>query len=454
MFIPSQVASQDVELMVGSNKMPPLKWGSQKALFEVENLAGYPKWIAVDVKVQYKDSFLTPSRSSLSFHLAYPGEITNLTPILEIPGNYGKAEVIVKMYDVIDTLDAILDYQKFYEQKFFLSAPTPDAMYSYLEQSVTLPPMVEVHPDFDFDFSRILMKMVSEGKKALEIASLANADIDYVNSQVLKMQKLGYLKSKEDSLYLVFPYITVAEAEEAKAISDKLSDSLVKIITANIPQFDIIVDSLVLAKAMSNDPDEFFNKGGVLHNKFITINALALWDKLGRYFVTRSAPFSIYDNTDPCNAYIPYYMYATEGGDYFNGNQYYALNISGRGYDIYFGDSIPTFDCEKILKVKKRRPIATIQYVNKDKPEKFMYDSTVTSPAVRALVNGTDSLLVDVYRQLFDLTKKYNHGKVSFGYRYWFWNLTATRTTRKLIESGIVERSGNGQYHIISMAGM
>ncbi len=448
------VVSAETDITVGANKMPPLKWGEQTARFDLTNNSDYLKWIAVEIEVQYTGSYLSPSRKTVSFQPAMPEELTEISARLDIPGNYGQAEVKVNMYEVVDTLDDILPYQKFFEQHFFLSAPIPESMNDYLDEEITLPPRVNVHSDFDFEFSRILLKMISEKKSVPEIAKITGAQEDYVNSLISRYQELGYIRGERESRYLSFPFITVAEAEEGQLLSRKLADSLVVIIKNNMPKYDAVFDSLIKAGAVSADSNEFFSRGAVLHDKYSTTGALLLWDKLGKYLITRSAPLHIFDNTDPCHAYIPYYMYAVEGGNFFSGTHYFAMSIKGNGYDIFYGDFIPEINCGIAFKTNRRQRLDHLHYQESEVPEKFMFDSSITNPAINALGAGTESLLNDTYNSLFELAIRYDHPKVSFGYRYWFWNLTATRTLRTLVEQGVLTRRGNGQFQIITMTGL
>ena len=75
-----------------------------------------------------------------------------------------------------------------------------------------------------------------------------------------------------------------------------------------------------------------------------------------------------------------------------------------------------------------------------------MIDTTVVRTALAALAGDTDSLLVRTYFDLKALAQSYGREKASYGMRYWFWNLVASRTLVKLHEQGIIERRGNGQF--------
>ena len=193
----------------------------------------------------------------------------------------------------------------------------------------------------------------------------------------------------------------------------------------------------------------------ILHRLYPTISALLLWWDLGQSFITRSAPLLIYDGTDECNAQIPTYMYAVQGGGYFNGTNFYSLQFNSKRFGISFGDSLPVLECEEnFIRVgqQKKNP-ARFKYASDYHQETFTIDTIVVRPALNALKGDVDSLLVDTYFELRDLATSFGHARASYGLRYWFWNLTASRTQVKLIQQGVLKRRGNGQFRFTPYRG-
>ena len=82
-----------------------------------------------------------------------------------------------------------------------------------------------------------------------------------------------------------------------------------------------------------------------------------------------------------------------------------------------------------------------------------MIDTFLVRPALNALKGDIDSLLVDTYFELKDLAASFGHDKASYGMRYWFWNLTASRTQVKLVQQGVLARRGNGQFRFTPFRG-
>jgi len=84
-------------------------------------------------------------------------------------------------------------------------------------------------------------------------------------------------------------------------------------------------------------------------------------------------------------------------------------------------------------------------------PYNFMMDSLTVMPIVEAMSAGADPLLVSTYNELKELAISYGHPKLDYGYRYWFWNLTATRALKNLVANGVVTETGTGQYQFSGM---
>jgi hypothetical protein len=435
------------ELFVGEINYSSLRWGKRTAIFEVTNNTDELKYITVETEVHFSGLYLNPNRRMRSHYVLKPFEAQIFRPAVYIPGNFGTAKIKISLYDVVDTLDAILPGQKFFEQPFTIRYHAPDEIFSYANEKIDLPPMVERHPDFDNEFARILPELLNEGKSVEEIATMAMADTSFVQEAVENMIRKGYVREEDKSYILTFPFISVDEAEEAKKLAVALSDTLAKMIENNMALYGNILDSLVSVGAVDKDSNAFFDGGVVLYRPYPVISALLLWYHLGQKFITRSAPLWIYDGTDPCNAHIPYYMYAVRGGATFNGTQFYALIPGFSTFQILFGDEIPVIDCGEyfILKAKLKQQVSW-NFTEEFYPESFMLDTLVVKPMLIALGAGADSLLIETYFRLRDIAVKYGHKKLLYGERYWFWNLTATRTLKKLVDKGVIIRRGKGQF--------
>jgi len=442
---------QERKIAVGDIDLP-LRWGEQKAIFEVTNETEEARFLTVETEVQFTDSYLSPNRRARSHFILLPSATQTVSAVINIPGNYGQAEISVSVYDVIDTLDVILPDQKLFEQHFSVVFHAPEAVLGYVQEKINLPPRVAEHPYFDNEFSRAFLLMLNEGRSLEDIAALVEIDVPFVRTVFDQLVDYGYATESKGFPELLFPVIEVPEAEEARQLAERTANSLVRIISDNLSAYRDVVDSLVAAGKMTGDQNKFLDGGAVLYRMFPTIAALSLWFDMGQRFITRSAPLLIYNGTDPCNARIPDYMYAVRGGDYFNGTNFYGLFYMGNQYKILYGDSLPEIECEENFMLKRSRGRMPMWNMAKSVgQESFMIDTIVVRPALAALSNGADSLLSRTSLDLKDIASRHGHLKATFGAHYWFWNVVASRTVVKLTAAGLIERRGSGQFQIQSL---
>lgn len=446
LLVVASVQTQAEDLTVGELELPDLGWGLQTGKLVITNNTEYIKFVVAQTQVRFTGSYLSPARGMMSVIVVPPMDTTTSSPSLLVPGNYGQAIATIRLYDVVDTLDPIFPGQDFHQDSVSITFEPPDGVKEYLARQVSLPPRVEAHPYFDSELSRLCLVMLSEGKTIEEIAELTGADSVLVNSIAMSMSSTNFLFPADSGWYLNFPLISTDEAISEGKVAEELADSLAARYTTNLDALERVKDSLIADGAMDTDPDVFLNTASVLHRLYPTIGALSLWFDLGNQFITRTAPLLIYDGTDLCNARIQYFMYVTQGGPEVNGTQFYAMFRTESSLKILFGDTQPELDCGAVfIGGHKYEGLPPYQYKPESHPESFVFDTAVVRPALNALVGESDSLLARSYLQLKAIATSYGHKKVSFGHRYWFWNLTATRTLEKLQQSGVVTRPGNGQ---------
>ncbi|HOP08158.1 MAG TPA: hypothetical protein PLF13_12800 [candidate division Zixibacteria bacterium] len=427
-------------------------WGSQTFVVHMTNNTVDFKFTTIVANVDFIDNkFKTNRRIRTSFVMPPESKMV-LQPLLIIPGDYGKARIEVRYYDVVDTVDEIFEYQHFDTDTLYAEFAPTEEVEPYLDKDLTLPPRVAEHPYFDQTVARLILLMLSEGKAVSDIARITGASEKFILDQLRLMVKNEYVTQDDAGYHTTFTVIGNEEAREAAVLAQELADSLTAIIGNNLPVFRDKLADMVANKKIGSDPNLFMDPGSVLYHEYPVVGGLALWTKLGRSFITRSAPLLIYDGTDLCNARIPNYMYLTHGGSDLNGDQFYGQFISLRQYAIYFGDGPVPIICsddflrraEMGLSAKWTLP-DTFNFVS------FTIDTTLVEPALEILTSGTDSLLWHTYIKLRDVATKYGHPRLDYAERYWFWNLVATRTLKQLAAEGIVTREGLGQYRFNSI---
>ncbi|MBN1212344.1 MAG: hypothetical protein JXA92_07180 [candidate division Zixibacteria bacterium] len=450
-FAPSAF-SQDAEVSIGEVSLDKLHWGEQKAVFEIINHTDYIKYITVVTDIAFEGTYLSPSRELTQSYLLEPLQTRTIDPSFSVPPNFGKAKMILRIYDVVDTLDDLLSSQLVLEQPFFVNFRVPDGLTDYLQNKVSMPAMVGKSPAFDNEFSRILLLLLNEGKSVEEIAKLAETEVEIVQGLIDRMVGYGFLVRNGDEIKFRFPMIGIPEAEEVKKLAETVSDELAAMVKKNLPGYLKVVDSLIKAKAMTADTNYFLHGGTVLHFEYPVVSGLLLWYDLGQEFIDRLRPLDIFANTNPCHARITNYMYALDGGDFFNGTNFYNLSMSRHHLVVTYGDTIPKIECTAgFTNMRNLMENSGWWYSDKMPPETFMMDTTLVHVALRGLRGGAEEILKNGQKKLQNIVTKYGHDKYVTNTRYWFWNLTTTRTLDKLIKQEVLKRRGNGLYRFEKM---
>ena len=221
------------EVTVGDIDFPERVWGYQTIEFEVFNNSDEWKYLIVETDAVFEGTYLNPRRLHYKNFISEPNSKQVLRPEVEIPANYGVVTVWVRIHDVVDTLDDISFGEQVFEQPFRLRFHVADGALPYLQEKITLPPMVEYAGVLDNEFSRLLLVMLSEGKTIAEIAKLTGTDEAFVRSAADQMVAEHYLKDNGDGYALAVPVITQAEAEEARKLAEETSEKLADLIRKN-----------------------------------------------------------------------------------------------------------------------------------------------------------------------------------------------------------------------------
>lgn len=446
---------QSSDITIGEVDLSALKWGTQTATVTLTNNTDIIKYIICDIDFTFTESYVNANRKVRSNHFIYPGQTKTIKPDFYVPGNFGKAEITLNLFDVLDTLDAVMDYQKFYTQPFFINFRVPEEVYNYTQEKLTLPPRVDMHPYYANEFSRTFFVMLAEGKKVADIAKMLDCEESFIHEAALFSLRQRFIKKVGEEYELNFPVIRLKEAEETRKVVETTSDALYEQIKENLPTYQTTLDSIIAAKGIPNDSVDFMSSASLLFQPYPVTSGLLLWYDLGRKFITRSAPLYIYNGTDICNADIYQYMYLVEGGDLFNGTHFYYQRLkSTNDLDIIFSEKKPPLKCDDDFLKPTFNPQKTVLFkdVYPDFPEFYIIDTAKVRPFLDHLDKGCDAILAEAYNSLKDIALKNGHDKVSFGHRYWFWNQVATETLHKLKDNNVIKERGNSYFRYDNIA--
>jgi len=441
---------QSPEVSVGQIDFPELIWGKQALEFEIVNNTDWLKFLTVTTEVSFEGSFVNPNREERKHYILEPQATLKCDPQIDIPGNYGTATLWVRIFDVVDTLDDLSLGRQIFEQPLMMKFRAPEETIPYFQERLSVTPMLGNDYLMDNEFSRLFMLLVDEGKSLDEIAKITGANMDFVTRIRDGLASAKYIKKQGDSLSTVVAVITNVEAKKGRKLAEKLSDQLVEKVNENMEGYNLVIDSLIKAGAMSGDSTNFYEGSTVLFQLYPMITGMYLWYGLGTVFVAGRADFYIFDQTNPCRPHLGDYAYIVHGGDFYNGTQYYDSRPTSKGINIHFGDKVPTVTCDpgyhrKVRLIEGR----DWNYDEEFAPESFFFDAELMDPPIRALANGALEIIGVASQDLQSIIEEHGHTNFSRGVRLWFWNLTATLATDKLVKSGFMEQLGNGQYKFI-----
>jgi hypothetical protein len=438
------------DIQVG--KIDPIKviWGPQTVYAQVTNTVDYPKLLSACVRINFNGRYLHPKRAYRTNFFIEP-QVTVSMPIkLEIPPNFGEANVTLEIYDVVDTLDPFFPEQKLTEERSRLLFAVPDELFSYMQERIAMPPMTDNSPLFDTEVARLAFLLFREGKDDREIARLTKIDTIYLRQIIWKWKYYEFLAvAKQDSsLRPSFPIITITEAEELKPLADKITTQLTALIQKNLKAYGKVRDSLVASGSLTKDSNNVLHGGTILYHPYPVVTALLLWYSLGRGFISGAGGLDFYRETDPCNAHVLPFMYAVQGGNHFNGHQYASFSIQQGLPLVLFADTIPEIRCPEFSPFVDRLQPGDWSYGEHSGPEFFVLDTGLVHPALRALSKGSDKIVQTAFDSLRTTVERYESGSFVPGVCWWFWNLVSTQTTEQLIEKGTLKRYGNGHYRL------
>jgi hypothetical protein len=451
-------AMSQSEVATGDMDRPLHQWGTQILGLPLTNNVDYPKFVAVRTLLTFQGTYLNPMRGSRTNYILEPNKAIIVGVRIEIPPNYGVANLKFEVYDVVDTLDNLLPSQKVMDQAMQIRFQAPAGLMPYLQDRLTLTPMLDNNPYLGTEFARVMILMMKEGKNVAQIAKLAELDTTYVRQfqdTLLNWKFFARSKSADSTVVPAFPVLRDKDAELVRPLVEKTSTALSALIEKNLPAYRRVIDSMIKAGGLPADSDDFMSGGTVLYRSYPVVTALFLWYKLGQEVVGGDTPLDIYKDTDPCNAWVTRYLYGVQGGDLVNGNQYYSYSTATGRSVILFGDRIPTITCPQTWPWKPRMVFQSdYNYDIPNQPEMFTYDTTLVNPALRALSTGAQVILKPAMTSFKADLAKIGPDLFTQGTALWLWNQIASKTTQKLVAKGVIARRNNGQFRFESINGI
>ncbi|MBN2226075.1 MAG: hypothetical protein JW763_01795 [candidate division Zixibacteria bacterium] len=437
----------DTDFEVGEIALSGENWGKQSATFTLKNVSMEMKTVIAAAETSFDDFDLTPIRKTRAVAFLQPEQTTDVTVPVTIPGNYGTCTIVLKIYDVVDTMDVLMDSQMLHTKTFSITYPYPAELETVVGEQLFVPPFVDRNDYYDHYFGRVMTYLLSRGKRVDEIAKLTGTTVDYVNAAIADFIDYGYLVDTPDGYRPQMMVIDDAQVKSIRSAIDGTVESLVEVITANIPVYDSSIAAMIADGSLTSDPDNIIDPGSVLHHKYPVILGLLMWDILGKNFVNDDMPFTIFEGSDPCNAEMGDFMYLVSGGAADAGTSFYYYLHTKKAERFHCGiDTMPIICDSRFRELRKAGKYVNWSF-NRQKPSIF---HTYTEDKVRGplslLMDGTFPHIEGLRQAVDDLAKSSGQSAYERGARLWCWSLVVTDVMRTLEKNGVVTIEGDGLY--------
>lgn len=437
------------DLEVSDVKLSATNWGPQTASIKLSNIGESFKFVLAKSEVRFVGGKYESLRTAQKAYFIEPSSNIDLTLPFDIPAGYGKIQIDIFLYDVIDTLDQIFDSQRFFTKSFPVEFQLSENLKKQIVDEIKLPKFVEDNILFDNYFSRVLLTLIYNEKTTEEIAGLCQTDTDFIKSVLLEYQESGLIIIEGSSASINFMTIDKSKAEAISPAIDKTVNNLFEIITGNYQGYDSAVVSLVAQGKLSSDKYDALDLGTILYQKYPVTMGLLLWDIIGREFVNDGKPFNIFEGSDPCNAVMGDFMYMTVGAEDYVGDSYYYSTDEPNNIVIYFGFGQHNFQCYPGYREQAKQNKHVVFEFDINNPDKvYLYNPDNVVEPLSVLMDGTIEATTDLKAEMDDVFDGTFYDTNNKGARYWCWDIVVTRLMKKLENNNILEEDDIRLYRL------
>ncbi len=429
------------DLKVGDITLSSTNWGAQTASIKLSNTGEDYKFVVLKSEVITLDNESEAAPFTKAAYFIEPLSDNDFTLPVNITAGYGKIQIDISFYEVIDTLDLLLESQRFFTKSFPVEYKISEKLKSVISDEIKFPKFVEDNEFFSNHLSQVLLTLIIDGKTIQEIADLYQTNIEFVNSMLEEYQKAGLVSSDGMTASINFMTINKKQAEAIMPSIDNAVDNLYKVITKNFAGYDSTLTVLVSEGRLSNDPHDALDLGTILYQKSPVMLGLFLWDLLGREFVNNSQPFNIFAGSDPCNAFMGDFMYMMIGAGNYVGDSYYYASMDPQNDAIYCGLGRHNFICPYNYRdlAEKKRPVRP-GFDSKNRDKVYLYNEDNVREPLSFMMDGTiehlENLKVEMAKNFAGTYYDTNYK----GARYWCWDMVVTKLMKKLVDNHVIEK--------------
>lgn len=441
----AQAADFDITDVAISN----MAWGNQTISFNVKSNTDQMAFLTTVIWLGYSGEDLVPQRVVQKSIFMEPMAAVKMELPVGVVGNYGTCRINVGIYQVVDTLDQILESQKIFSHDFTQSFPMPAGLREATGGGLMVPAYVDKTTVFDNHMGRVLAFFLYQGKSVREIAELTGASEEFIRQGIDTLESYGYAKKEGDRPVLTFNVITRDRFNKLRPAIDAAVTGLVDVLKANLPVYDSTVRALVEQGVVTAQKDNLIDPGSVLHHKHPVVLCLFLWNVLGREFVNGGNDFNIFQLSDPCNAFMGDFMHLVGGPPENMGAGYYYYIADRDTYQMHCGTSHMPILCmpnyrQRFLEHKR----IDWSFVRDSSAVFYTYTDEKAQIPVSMLMDGATPYVENLKKIIEQEFSVPQENRYLLGVKYWCWNLVVGEVMNELELSGLVEREGYGFYSL------
>ncbi len=441
------LVSADDDFKVSSIELNSKDWGTDMATFKVSYTGDEYKFVVATSVAEYTDGPYHPVRLFRKNYFLQPESSVDVELPVIVPASYGKAEISVILYDVVDTLDQLYESQIFYDKSFPVEYKVPPQLSKEVNLDIALPVLMEQNDLFDNALTRLVPVLLSRGKTVDEIAYLCNAKPSVIDAVVRELVARRFLVVAGEKIRPGFLVIDTTTINKLLPAIDKTTEEIYEQIVANMPAFDSLVRQLVASGKVTSDPNDVLSGSSILHHKYPLIMTFLMWNLLGRSFIADGAPFDIFKGSDPCNGVMGQYFYMVPAGDKYVGKSFYYQSTIFGQETAFCGFGHFNIVCESNYEEKAKNKLQARWFFERDSKEMaFMFNTPELIEPVSLLMENTNPPMSDLRADIDSTLDGYMYGLYGKGARYWCWNLVVTGVMEKLVKNNIVKKEGSGLY--------
>lgn len=430
------LADSDEYFNVVDVKLSSTDWGIHQATIKIACLAEYYRFLVATAEVNFPGNIVDSKRlTKRSYILLPPDEVELELPYI-IPGNVGDGSVLITLYDVVDTLDPLLESQKFYARQFKFNIKLSESAQILADSGIQVPSLLGRAEMFDNVFNRLLILLLHRGKSAEEIARMTGVTVGYITKTSIALAKKGLLVSDGTIFRPTFTFIENEKVEALIPVIEETTDKIYNTMIINIPAYDSTIEVMASRGEITNDKQNVLQGGSVLYHKFPTYLGLYFWELLGSRFINEGHSIMLFNGSDPCRGKLGEYMFMVSGPEENVGTTFYNKFMDPNSNGFYCGATEPKLICDG----------RSWAFEKENSPIYYTYNPEKVKKPMTVLARGVYQHLTDLEKTLVENFPDVNEKSHFKGIRYWCWGLIVEKLMKRLLDTGYLEQEGNGTF--------